>query len=77
MIRKSYGKGVRRMTGKRFTIDVETENVVYAYFENDNFLCYEDDYDSILQKMNDLADELDYWKKRALLLENKYGERND
>ena len=63
-------RGRETMAGKRFTIDVETENVVYAYFENDNFLCYEDDYDSILQKMNDLADEYNHLKEENEQLKN-------
>ena len=45
------------MTAKRFTIDVETENYENAYFENDKFLCYEDDYDAILKRLNELAEE--------------------
>lgn len=45
------------MTAKRFTIDVETENYENAYFENDKFLCYEDDYDAILNRLNELAEE--------------------
>ena len=45
------------MTEKRFTIDVETENYENAYFENDKFLCYEDDYDTILKRLNELAEE--------------------
>ena len=42
---------------KRFTIDVETENYENAYFEDDKFLCYEDDYDAILNRLNELAEE--------------------
>ena len=42
---------------KRFTIDVETENFENAYFEDDKFLCYEDDYDAILNRLNELAEE--------------------
>lgn len=30
--------------------------------------------EELKQKFNDLYEELDYWKKRALLLENKYNE---
>lgn len=42
---------------KRFTINVETENYENAYFEDDKFLCYEDDYDAILNRLNELAEE--------------------
>ena len=45
------------MTKKQFTIDVETENYENAYFEEDKFLCYEDDYDAILKRLNELAEE--------------------
>ena len=45
------------MTEKRFTIDVETENYENAYFEDDKFLCYEDDYDAILNRLNELHEE--------------------
>ena len=52
------------MTEKRFTIDVETENYENAYFENDKFLCYEDDYDAILKRLNELAEENQQIKQR-------------
>ena len=79
-----YDEGVLLMsTEKRFTIDVETENYENAYFEDDKFLCYEDDYDAILNRLNeissenkklekenlDLSEELDYYKTKCASLE--------
>lgn len=49
---------------KRFTIDVETENYENAYFENDKFLCYEDDYDAILNRLNELNEENEWLKSK-------------
>ena len=41
-----------RMTKKRFTIDVENYNYENAIFFDEKFICYEDDYDAILQLLN-------------------------
>ena len=53
---------------KRFTIDVETENYENAYFEDDKFLCYEDDYDAILNRLNELAEENQQLKQQRVEL---------
>ena len=45
------------MTEKRFTIDVENNNYENAFFLGDKFICYEDDYDSILKLLNVLHEE--------------------
>ena len=62
------------MTEKQFTIDVETENYENAYFENDKFLCYEDDYDAILNRLNELAEENEQLKKENYELHKRLGD---
>lgn len=42
---------------KRFTIDVEETHDENAWFDNGEFVCFEDDFDELLKKMNELADE--------------------
>ena len=58
------------MAEKRFTIDVETENYENAYFEDDKFLCYEDDYDAILKRLNELYEENEWLKNKIDVLED-------
>jgi len=45
------------MTGKRFTIDVEENTQENALFEEDKFVCFEDDTDEYLKKINEMSDE--------------------
>ena len=45
------------MTGKRFTIDVEENTQENALFEDDKFVCFEDDTDEYLKKINEMSDE--------------------
>lgn len=52
------------MTGKRFTIDVETENYENAFFYGDKFICFEDDFDRILETLNVLVEENEQLKKQ-------------
>ena len=42
---------------QRFTIDVETENYENAFFYGDKFICFEDDFDRILETLNVLVEE--------------------
>lgn len=41
---------------KRFIIDVEETTQENALFENGKFVCFEDDTDEYLKKINELAD---------------------
>ena len=45
------------MTRKRFTIDVEENTQENALFEDDKFVCFEDDTDEYLKKINEMLDE--------------------
>ena len=52
------------MTGKRFTIDVEENTQENALFEDDKFVCFEDDTDEYLKKINEMSDENEELKSK-------------
>lgn len=52
------------MTEKRFTIDVEETTQENALFENGKFVCFEDDTDEYLKKINEMSDENEQLKIR-------------
>ena len=62
------------MTAKRFTIDYSDESIINTftkqYYPTDDINGVED----ICDLLNNLHEEKDYWKKRCLLVEKKYGE---
>ena len=55
---------------KRFIIDVEETTQENALFENGKFVCFEDDTDEYLEKINELADENEQLKHRIKKLQN-------
>lgn len=73
------------MTVKRFTIDVEENTQENAVFLDDKFICFEDDYDKLLDCLNCLYEEIVKFKKENNNLKqalwdseiNYYGERCD
>lgn len=65
------------MTGKRFTIDVEETTQENALFENDKFVCFEDDTDEYLKKINEMSDENEQLKKENNILKASNGEYED
>ena len=59
---------------KRFTIDVEETTQENALFENDKFVCFEDDTDEYLKKINELADENEGLKQELFESEKEWYE---
>lgn len=53
---------------KRFTIDVEETTQENALFENDKFVCFEDDTDEYLKKINEISDENEQLKHDVTVL---------
>ena len=52
------------MTEKHFTIDVEENTQENALFEDDKFVCFEDDTDEYLKKINEMSDENEQLKQQ-------------
>lgn len=48
---------------KRFIIDVEETTQENALFENGKFVCFEDDTDEYLKKINEMSDENEQLKQ--------------
>ena len=57
---------------KRFIIDVEETTQENALFENGKFVCFEDDTDEYLKKINELADENEQLKKGMIGVVDRY-----
>lgn len=62
---------------KRFIIDVEElahENAIFEYDTNSDdydFVCYEDDFDNILKRMNELSEENEKLKQENQGIQDK------
>ena len=71
---------------ERFTLDYSSidsmciwidDNFEDKSYEIINDTLSQSKHQEIVDLLNNLNDECDYWRKRALLLENKYGEHDD
>lgn len=56
---------------KRFEIDVEGTTQENALFKADEFICYADDVETIIEKLNELNNENEYLIKKRGELETK------
>ena len=66
------------MNEKRFTIDVEETTQENALFENGKFVCFEDDTDEYLKKINEMSDKIvqlkQFQEQVASVIESKMGD---
>ena len=63
----------------RFTYEPYTDNEIIIFNENKHVCDVDNETDAkdLCKLLNNLNDERDYWRKRALLLENKYGDHDN